>query len=139
MSRPGHKVLAVDYGEARTGLAVSDATGAVARPLETVHARDVDEVRGRILELAGRESVAEIVVGLPLTLRGELGSQAQKTRQFVAHLAAGTELPVSTFDERFTSKLARGTGARKSAQKDDAVAAAHLLTYYLTWKDDRDA
>lgn len=139
MSCPGHKVLAVDYGEARTGLAVSDASGALARPLEVVDARDAEDVRLRILEVAAREEVAEIVVGLPLTLKGERGAQAKKTQRFVADLSAGTDLPVTTFDERFTTKLALSTGARKAGRADDAVAAAHLLTYYLTWKDDRDA
>lgn len=136
--RPG-KVLAVDYGQARTGLAVSDATGALARPLEVVHERDAEAVRARILEVAAHEGVAEIVVGMPLTLRGEVGAQAQKTQEFVARLDAGTDLPITTFDERFTSKLAGSRATRKRRDADDAAAAAHLLTYYLTWKNDRGA
>lgn len=142
MECPNQKVLAVDYGQARTGLAVSDATGSLARPLEIVHGRDADTVGARILEVATREEVGEIVVGMPLTLRGELGAQAQKTHQFVAHLGTCTSLPITTFDERFTTKLATGTASRKSGkgrESDDAAAAAHLLTYYLTWKNDRDA
>ena len=139
MAGPNQKVLAVDYGEARTGLAVSDATGALARPLEVVHARDADTVCARILEVAASEEVTEIVVGMPLTLRGEMGSQAQKTHQFVARLGTDTSLPIRTFDERFTTKMATSAATRKSARTDDAAAAAHLLSYYLTWKSDRDA
>ena len=142
MEHPNQKVLAVDYGQARTGLAVSDATGALARPLEVVHDRDADAVRARIVEVATREAVSEIVVGMPLTLRGEQGAQAQKTHQFVAALGTVTTLPVRTFDERFTSKLAARTAtprARRAKTSDDAAAAAHLLSYYLTWKNDRDA
>ncbi|MGI9659315.1 MAG: Holliday junction resolvase RuvX [Gaiellaceae bacterium] len=142
MEGTNEKVLAVDYGQARTGLAVSDATGALARPLEVVHNRDADAVRARILEVAERERVCEIVVGMPLTLRGERGAQAQETDQFVAGLDTITSLPVTTFDERFTTKLAASTATRKTRNvrvSDDAAAAAHLLTYYLTWKNDRDA
>ena len=138
MQAATQKVLAVDYGQARTGLAVSDPTGALARPLEVIHERDPDNVRARILEVAAREDVTEIVVGMPLTLRGKSGNQAQKTHQFVAHLDTSTSLPVTTFDERFTTKLAASSATRKNGKADDAAAAAHLLSYYLTWKNDRD-
>ena len=140
MEGPAQKVLAVDFGQARTGLAVSDATGTLARPLEVVHERDAGAVCSRVLEIAAAEGVAEIVVGLPLTLKGEVGSQAQKTHQFVARLDAGADLPVTTFDERFTTTLATSATTRRGRRDaDDAAAAAHLLTYYLAWKSDRDA
>lgn len=139
MDDRGQKVLAVDYGQARTGLAVSDETGALARPLEVVHERNAALVRARILEVAIREGVGEIVVGMPFTLKGERGSQAQRTQQFVNELDQGTSLRVTTFDERFTTTLANRAGNGKAADSDDAAAAAHLLSYYLTWKDERDA
>ncbi|MGH3035311.1 MAG: Holliday junction resolvase RuvX [Gaiellaceae bacterium] len=125
------KVLALDYGSARTGVAVSDPTGTVARPLEVVERADGDAGLARVLELARREGVERIVVGLPVTLRGERGAQAEETAQFVQRLRAATDLPVESFDERFTTALARSVDAKAP---EDAVAAAHLLTGYLQWK-----
>jgi putative Holliday junction resolvase len=124
------KVLALDYGSARTGVAVSDPTGTVARPLGVVEGAASEEGLEQLLELARREGVERILVGLPITLRGERGSQAEETERFVDALRAATELPVERFDERFTTALARrGAGAAP----EDAAAAAHLLTSYLEW------
>jgi putative holliday junction resolvase len=136
------KVLALDYGSARTGVAVSDPTGAVARPLGVVESAATEAGIGRLLELARAEEAEAIVVGLPVTLRGERGPQARETERFVELLRAATDLPIETFDERFTTKLAearhigRGRAKRPPA---DAVAAAHLLSSYLTWKSARPA
>jgi putative Holliday junction resolvase len=122
------KVLALDYGSARTGVAVSDPTGTLARPLGVV--RGVGESDGfeRLIEMIRIEEPEEIVVGLPLTLRGEHGSQAEETAEFVEALRGAVEVPVETYDERFTSVLADG---------DDARAAAHLLESYLEWRANR--
>jgi putative Holliday junction resolvase len=128
------KVLALDYGSARTGVAVSDPTGAVARPLEVVERAASEDGIARVLELARREEVECIVVGLPMTLGGEHGEQAQETSRFVELLREETDLPIETFDERFTTKLARAGGHRAA---EDAAAAAHLLSSYLTWKSAR--
>ncbi|MEO8290114.1 MAG: Holliday junction resolvase RuvX [Gaiellaceae bacterium] len=125
------KVLALDYGSARTGVAVSDPTGTVARPLGIVERASSEAGIQQVLELARSEAVERIVVGLPVTLRGEHGAQAQETERFVSVLRAATELPVESFDERFTTKLAQATPAEAA---EDAVAAAHLLTTYLEWK-----
>ena len=126
------KVLALDYGSARTGVAVSDPTGTVARPLEVVRSAGSDGGLSRIVELARAEGVERIVVGLPVTLRGERGPQAQETERFVERLRGATDLPVESFDERFTTALARQAGHTRA--DEDAVAAAHLLTGYLQWK-----
>lgn len=128
------KVLALDFGSARTGVAVSDPTGSVARPIGVVERAATASGIARILELVRGEDVELIVVGLPVTLRGERGAQAEETERFVEALRAATELPVESFDERFTTKLA-AAGAAKAPE--DAVAAAHLLTTYLTWKNAR--
>jgi len=128
------KVLALDFGSARTGVAVSDPTGSVARPVGVVERAATASGIARILELVRGEDVELIVVGLPVTLRGERGAQAEETERFVEALRAATELPVESFDERFTTKLA-AAGAAKAPE--DAVAAAHLLTTYLTWKNAR--
>jgi putative Holliday junction resolvase len=121
------KVLALDYGRARTGVAVSDPTGTIARPLEVVRGADV----ARILELIEEHGIERVVVGLPLTLRGEHGEQARETEVFIDTLAAATPVPVVPFDERFTTNLAEQSGG--AAADEDARAAAHLLSGYLTW------
>jgi putative Holliday junction resolvase len=122
------KVLALDYGSARTGVAVSDATGTLARPVGVVERAGSDAGLARVAELVREEGAELVVVGLPLTLRGERGAQAQETERFVARLRGILEVPVETYDERFTTALA-GQGGGRSAE--DARAAAHLLTSYL--------
>jgi putative holliday junction resolvase len=135
------KVLALDYGSARTGVAVSDPTGTVARPLGVVEAASTEQGIARLVELAREEEVERVVVGLPITLRGERGSQAEETDRFVALLRDALDLPIESFDERFTTKLARQTGRARAERPpaEDAVAAAHLLTSYLTWKSHHPA
>lgn len=116
------KVLALDYGSARTGVAVSDPTGTVARPLTIVERVGAPNGFAALLAVIAAEAPARIVVGMPLTLRGEHGEQARETSSFVARLGQAVGIPVETYDERFTSVLAGG---------DDARAAAHLLSGYL--------
>lgn len=127
------KVLALDYGAARTGVAVSDPTGTVARPLAVVERAASEAGLARLLELVREQEAERIVVGLPVTLRGERGAQARETERFVERLSAVAGVPVESFDERFTTVLARGSETRAA---EDAVAAAHLLTSYLRWKSD---
>ena len=122
------KVLALDYGSARTGVAVSDPTGTLARPLGVVHQVRESDGFERLIDVIDIEQPEEIVVGLPLTLRGEHGLQAAETAEFVEALLGAVTIPVATYDERFTSKLAGG---------DDARAAAHLLESYLQWRSNR--
>jgi len=125
------KVLALDYGSARTGVAVSDPTGTLARPLEVVENASAPAGLKHLADLAEREGVERIVVGLPMTLRGKRGAQAEETEAFVSALRAVTAVPIESFDERFTTKLAE---AQPSEAPSDAVAAAHLLSTYLEWK-----
>jgi putative Holliday junction resolvase len=119
------KVLALDYGSARTGVAVSDPTGTVARPLGVVAEVNGSSGFDELRRLIGEESPDLVVVGLPLTLKGEHGEQARETAVFVEKLRAAVEQRVEMWDERFTSVLADG---------DDAKAAAHLLSSFLEWK-----
>ncbi|TMM11636.1 MAG: Holliday junction resolvase RuvX [Actinobacteria bacterium] len=118
--------MALDYGSARTGVAVSDPTGIVARPVGVVARADLDE----IVAIARDQNVEEIVVGHPLTLRGERGEQAKAAERFAKALRAAVDVPVVLFDERFTTDLAQQTS---SATSEDARAAAHLLSSYLEW------
>ena len=122
------KVMALDYGRARTGVAVSDPTGVVARPLGVVERASTEPGLARLVELVRAERPARIVVGLPLTLRGERGEQAAETEQFVQALRAAVDVPVESLDERFTTALAAQVDARAA---EDARAAAHLLETYL--------
>jgi len=124
------KVLALDFGRARTGVAVSDPTGTLARPLCVVERADGDEGLERLAALIAEQEAEQVVVGLPLTLRGERGEQARETERFVELLRETIDVPVESFDERFTTSLAaRGGGAAA----EDARAAAHLLSSYLEW------
>lgn len=123
------KVLALDYGSARTGVAVSDPTGTVARPVTTVERVATEAGFAKLLAVIGTEEPELVVVGMPLTLSGGHGEQARETDAFVERLRDAIGAPVETFDERFTSVLAGG---------DDARAAAVLLSGYLErWQSGR--
>jgi putative Holliday junction resolvase len=123
------KVLGLDYGLARTGVAVSDPTGTVARPLAVVERAATAAGLARLAALAREEGVERVVVGLPLTLGGAPGEQAAETQRFVTALRRELECPVDTFDERFTTRLAEASPGRRA--QEDARAAAHLLETYL--------
>jgi putative transcription antitermination factor YqgF len=125
------KVLALDYGRARTGVAVSDPTGTIARPLCVVERAGTDDGLARLTQLIADEAAERVVVGLPLTLQGARGEQARETEVFVQALRSRIDVPVDTFDERFTTDLAEQVEAAKTAE--DARAAAHLLSSYLQW------
>ena len=124
------RVLALDYGAARTGVALSDATGTIASPLGVVERAAGKDGLAEIVRLVRENAVERVVVGLPLTLRGERGEQARETEGFVDSLrrVLDAEVPVETFDERFTTTLA---GQTRSMAPEDALAAAHLLSSYL--------
>lgn len=127
--------MALDYGAARTGVAVSDATGTLARPVTVVQRAATQAGLRQLAELVVAEKAERIVVGLPLTLRGEAGAQAEETERFVSALRATVTVPVEQFDERFTTALAARSGFAKAPE--DARAAAHLLESYLAWSTDR--
>jgi putative Holliday junction resolvase len=129
------KVLALDFGEARTGVAVSDPTGTLARPLCVVERAATEPGLRRLSELVRDEGAECVVVGLPLTMRGTRGEQARVTERFVEALRAVVDVPVESFDERFTTDLAERNGA--SDTPEDARAAAHLLADYLEWSSRR--
>ena len=114
------KVLALDYGSARTGVAVSDPTGTLARPLCVFATK---QGLAELARLIREQEPERVVVGHPLTLRGERGEQAQETERFVEELRKAIDVPVELYDERFTTKLGG----------DDAGAAAYLLSSYLEW------
>ena len=122
------KVMALDYGSARTGVAVSDPTGVLARPLCVVERASSEAGLAELARLVREEEVERIVVGLPLTLRGARGEQVEATERFVAALREVVGVPVVLYDERFTTALAAQT---PSSAPEDARAAAVLLGGYL--------
>ena len=124
------KAMALDFGAARTGVAVSDPTGVVARPLRVVERAAGRAGLAELVRLVQEQQVETVVVGHPLTLRGERGEQARATERFAAALRALVDVPVVLFDERFTTDLAQQSPSDSS---EDARAAAHLLSSYLEW------
>jgi putative Holliday junction resolvase len=122
------RVLALDYGKARCGCAVSDPTGTLATPLEPV--TDVTSRRGRarLRALVTEVGAERVVVGLPLSLSGADSAQTAETRAFAAGLDRALPVPVELYDERFTTRLAERTPGRAS---EDSRAAAHLLESWL--------
>ena len=125
------KVVALDYGSARTGVAVSDPTGTIARPLGVVERAASEDGLERVARIVREQGAERVVVGLPLTLRGEHGAQARETDAFVELLRAALDVPVESYDERFTTGLAARDPSDDAPE--DARAAAHLLSSYLTW------
>jgi putative Holliday junction resolvase len=122
------RVLALDYGSARCGCAVSDPTGVLATPLEPVPAPGSRRGLGRLRALVAELGAERIVVGLPLSLSGGDSAQTRETRAFAAALTRAMPVPVELYDERFTTRLAERSPGRAS---EDSRAAAHLLESWL--------
>ena len=122
------RVLALDHGSARCGAAISDPSGTLATPLRVVERPDTKNGLAAVARLAEESGAERIVVGLPLTLAGAEGEQAQRARTFAERLAGKVSIPVELHDERMTTRLAERTGGQGDA---DSRAAAHLLESYL--------
>jgi putative holliday junction resolvase len=122
------RIVALDHGEARCGCAVSDPSGTIATPLRVIERPDSERGLEAIAELVEQTTAERVVVGLPLTLSGDEGLQAQSARTFADRLARRLSIPVELHDERLTTRLAERTGGGASA---DSRAAAHLLESYL--------
>lgn len=122
------RILALDYGSARCGAAVSDPSGTLATPLAPVLRPDTRRGMQRIVALVAELEAARVVVGLPLSLSGEDSGQTRDTRAFVQRLSDRLNVPIETYDERFTTKLARRSGG---VTAEDSRAAAVLLEDWL--------
>jgi putative holliday junction resolvase len=121
------RVLAIDHGNARAGTAICDPSETIVRPLGVVEPPDPDAV-GRVVE----ENDAElVVVGMPVSLNGAEGEQAELAREFRDRLAEALHVPVETYDERLTTRMADATAREGASAAPDALAAAHLLEGYL--------
>ena len=122
------RVLALDHGTVRVGCALSDPSGTLATPLPVI---EPPEPRA-VSELVAEHGVERVVVGLPLHLSGEEGSQAAITRTFCGELEAILGgVPVETYDERLTSRMADVSRRGGASAARDSIAAAHLLESYL--------
>jgi putative holliday junction resolvase len=123
------RVLALDYGSARCGVAVSDPSGTLATPLEPVLRPGSRRGLRRLAELVSSLDAMRVVVGLPLSLSGGDSAQTRETRAFAARLAEVVAVPVELYDERFTTTLAGRAGSAEAAL--DSRAAAVLLEEWL--------
>lgn len=134
------KILAVDYGDARTGLAISDASELLATPLPQIEEKSMNKAAAAILEAARAQKAEMIVVGLPRNMDGTEGARAQKTRKMAAILERDGQLPVRFCDERRTTVTAAaqlsevGTFGKKRKEILDSVSAAVILESFLAWR-----
>jgi len=124
---PG-RVVALDYGAGRCGVAVSDPTGTVATPLAAVERPNTRRGCNRLLAAIRAQDPVRVVVGLPLSLSGEDSAQTVETRAFAARLAGFLTVPVTLYDERFTTRMAQ---QRAGSGAEDSRAAAVLLEGFL--------
>jgi putative holliday junction resolvase len=122
------RVLALDYGSARCGCAVSDPTGVLATPIDPVLSPRSRRGRGRLRALVAELDIEHVVIGLPLSLSGGDSAQTSETRDFAATLERELPVGVELYDERFTTRIAERTGGQAS---EDSRAAAHLLESWL--------
>ena len=131
------RILALDVGEKRIGVAVCDETATLARPLMAITRASRREDFGRIAQLAAEQGAERIVAGYPRSLSGAEGPQAQRVRRYVEALAQGLSVPVELWDERYTTVVATerlhdaGPRRRRDRGQLDAAAAAVLLQDYL--------
>jgi putative Holliday junction resolvase len=122
------RVMALDYGAARCGVALSDPSGTLATPLPVVERAGTRKGLNRLAELISSSGAERVVVGLPLTLAGEEGPQAAETREFAERLGRRVQVPIELYDERLTTVQAERSGGSADA---DSRAAAHLLEAFL--------
>ena len=121
------RVLALDHGTARCGAAVSDPTATLVRPLAVIEPPEPK----RVAELIDELEVDRVVVGLPVSLSGEEGAQAETARAFADELSEATDVPIETYDERLTTKLAAQSARDGATAAEDSLAAAPLLESYI--------
>ena len=134
------RIMAIDYGDAHTGIAISDPTGFMAGFTTTIHAYRPEQVAQAVADLAAERGVEELVLGYPKNMDGTLGPRAKKAEALAALLKDTAGLPVVLWDERRTTidahqiLMNNGKNAKKRKKTVDAVAAALILEGYLTFK-----
>jgi len=134
------RIMAIDYGDAHTGIAISDPTGLLTGFSSTIHAYRPELVAQQIAALAREHGVTELVLGYPRNMDGSRGPRAEKSEALAETLKTLTSLPVTLWDERRTTidahqiLLTNGQNAKKRKKTVDAVAASLILEGYLTYK-----
>jgi putative Holliday junction resolvase len=137
----GSRILALDYGTKRIGVALSDELGWTAQPLETFERRTLDRDIAHVASLVKTHAVGEVVLGFPLQLDGREGPAIQAMRNFAVHLEQGLPVPLVLWDERLTTKaaedllIAADVSRKKRKGAVDRVAAAILLQSYLASRE----
>ena len=122
------RVLALDHGSARCGVAVSDPTGTIVTPLAAIERPDTRKGMARVRQAIEEAGAERVVVGLPVSLSGGDSDQTRAARAFAERLAEQVKVPVETYDERFTTRIAERRGGRAD---EDSRAAAVLLETWL--------
>ncbi len=125
------RVLALDYGAARIGCALCDPTETLVRPVDVISPPDVGAVAAAVAE----HEAEGVVVGIPVSLDGTEGEQARVTREFCEELAGALDVPVDTYDERLTTRMAQASRRAGAKGAEDSIAAAHLLEAYLAARE----
>lgn len=134
------RVMSVDYGDARTGIAVSDLLCSIVGSTTVIHSRNAEKTLAEISRIAKEQQVGEIVVGLPRNMDGSEGSRAALCREFADRVAEMTQLPVKLWDERRTTVEAHqilsdhNYHGKKRKNTVDAVAASLILEGYLAFR-----
>lgn len=137
------KIMSVDYGDTRTGIAVCDRTEFLASPVGTVVEKNFNECANKVAHMAREYEVGMIIVGYPKNMNGSIGPRAQKCEQFAEKLKELTELPVELWDERATTMEAtnylNATDTRGKKRKEiiDTVAATIILESYLKFRQNQ--
>lgn len=137
---PAGRILALDYGRRRIGMAVSDDLGLTAQGLVTFERSTIRDDLRRLAELAAARNISLIVIGDPLHMNGKQGRQSEQVREFAGRLAETTGLPVKLWDERWTTVVAQrvlresGISSRKRARAVDRLSAVLILENYLEWR-----
>lgn len=131
------RVLALDIGQKRTGVAISDETGIIAMPVSVIESNPISSFGNKIFEIIEEKNISQVVIGLPLNQHGEPGRDARKIQQYISFLKKRTPVPVIEWDERFTtvqaerSLLEADLSRKKRKKVIDKVAATIILQSYL--------
>lgn len=137
------RILAIDFGEKRIGLALSDPLGFTAQGIETLERQNIKQVTAAIVDIVKKNQVGEIVIGLPVNMDGTRGFKAEEVLKFVPALEAASGVPVKTWDERLTSREANrlmieeGLSRKKQRANSDRLAATLILQNYLEFNRPR--
>ena len=134
------RIMGIDYGDARTGIAVSDLLCSIVGTTKVIHSRNMDKTVAAVCELVNGSDIGEIVVGLPKNMDGTEGARAELCKEFAQKVAEATGLPVAMWDERRTTVEAHNIlsqhnyHGKKRKDTVDAVAASLILEGYLAFR-----